>query len=73
MPQLFNGLRPPRLDGMNPPPIEACEQGFELGMGQCHQPIFDAWPSEGVLLQPFVGHDDPRAIPVDQLQSIRLA
>ncbi len=73
MPQLFDGLRRSRLDGMNPPPIKARKQGFELGVGQRNQSIFDTWPSERVLFKPFVGQHDTGAIPVDQLQPIRLA
>lgn len=73
MPQLFDSLRRPRLDGMNPPPIKAYEQGFEPGMGERHQAILDAWPCEAVLFQPLVGQHDAGAIPVDQLQSVCLA
>ncbi len=73
MPQLFDSLWRPRLDGMNPPPIKARKQGFELGVGQRHQAILDAGPGERMLFRPFVGHDDPGAIPVDQLQPVRLA
>lgn len=29
---------------MNPPPIEACEQRFELGVGKRHQSILDTGP-----------------------------
>ncbi len=47
MPQLFDGLRRSRLDGMNPPPIEARKQGFELGVGQRHQSILDTGPGKG--------------------------
>ncbi|ESY66371.1 hypothetical protein X743_28525 [Mesorhizobium sp. LNHC252B00] len=34
-------VRRSRLDGMNPPPIETCKHGFELGVGQYHQSILD--------------------------------
>ena len=56
MPQLFDSLRRSRLDGMNPPPIEARKQGFELGVGQRHQSILDAGPGEAVFFQPLVPH-----------------
>jgi hypothetical protein len=52
VPQLFDSLWRPRLDGMNPPPIEAREQRFELGVGERHQAILDAGPGEGLLFQP---------------------
>lgn len=58
MPQLFYCLRRPRLDGMNPSPIKACEQGFELGVGERHQAILDARPGEAVLFQPLIGQND---------------
>ncbi len=59
MPQLFDGFRRSRLDDMNPPPIEACEQRFELGVGQRHQAILDGRPSECVLFEPFVAMTIP--------------
>lgn len=58
---------------MNPPPIQASKQRLELGMGQRHQSILDARPGEGVLFQPLVGQHDAGAVPVDQLQPVRLA
>ena len=73
MPQLFDDLRRSRLNGMNPPPIEASKQRFELGVAQRHQAILDAGPGEGVLFQPLVGQHDTGAIPVDQLQPVCLA
>lgn len=59
VPQLFDSLWGSRLDGMDTPPIKAREQRLELGVVQRRQAIFDARPSERVLFQPFVGHDNP--------------
>ncbi len=73
MSQLFDSDRRSRFDRPNPPPIKARKQGFELGVGQRDQSILDARPGKAVLFKPFVGHDDTGAIPVDQLQPIRLA
>ena len=73
MPQLFNGLWRPRLNGINPPPIKSRKQGFELGVGERRQSILDTGPGEAVLFQPLVGQHDAGPMLVDQLQPARLA
>lgn len=53
--------------------LETREQRLELGMPYAHQTVPNIWPSERVLLQPLVGHNQSATMPVDQLQAIRVA
>ena len=59
-----------RLDGPNPPPVQPRKQRLELRMVHQHQPVLHSWPGEGMLFQPLVGHHQPGAVQVEQLQAI---
>src|SRR5690606_37665258 len=62
----------PRFHRPNPSPVEPREQRLELRVAQRHQAVPHCRPGEAVLLQPLVGHNETGAIPVEQLQPIRL-
>lgn len=59
-----------RPDCPNPSPIQPREQRLKLGAAEVHHPILDRWPSKCVFLQPHIGHDQTRAVPLQRLQPI---
>ena len=55
----FHGFGGLRLDGPNPPPVEACKQRLKLRMVYQHQPVLHGGPGEAVLFQPLAAITRP--------------
>ena len=61
-----------RRNGPNPSPVQTCKQRLELCMVHQHQTVLYGRPGKGMLLQLLLGHHQTGAIPIQQLQTIRL-
>ncbi len=66
-----SGTRSPACSAM-PPPVEPGKQRLERRIVHQHQPVLHGGPGERLLFQPLVGHHQPGALPIQQLQPIRL-